>query len=133
MTKVSSATALVALAHELYTMRQASDGTVFAVPRKGARLTYPLRGGRTSLRSTLAREYFKREKTAASQQALSDALAVLEVRARTSPLSRCTYVPPSTPAPTGSTSATRPPRRYASRRAGGRYWTSVRRCSAGRP
>jgi hypothetical protein len=74
----SVATKLIDLAQSEYSIRLASDGTVFAVPLTGPRIVYPLRGGRTSLRAALARRYFQRYGKAANQQALADALLTLE-------------------------------------------------------
>ena len=74
----SVATQLVELASEVYNVSLADDGTVFAVPKSGPRIVYPLRGGRSSLRSALARLYFTRTGRAASQQALADALMILD-------------------------------------------------------
>ncbi len=74
----SAATRLVEMALEDFELRLATDGTVFAVPTDGAPLTYPLRGGKVSLRAALARRYFAATGGAASQQALADALLVLE-------------------------------------------------------
>jgi len=76
--KTSVATRLVQLFKELYDVSLADDGTVFAVPKSGPRLVHPLRGGRLSLRSALARLFFSRTGRAASQQALADALMILE-------------------------------------------------------
>ncbi|MGH3521957.1 MAG: ATP-binding protein, partial [Mycobacterium sp.] len=66
------------MALESYTMHLADDSTVFAVPTNGTPLTFPLRGGRASLRATLARQYFQSTGKAAPQQSLTDALLVLE-------------------------------------------------------
>jgi hypothetical protein len=82
--KASQATLLVRLALEHYTINLAADGLVFAVPNEGPRLTYPLRGGKTSLRAELARRYFAAAGTTPSQQALADALLVLEGMGQTS-------------------------------------------------
>lgn len=76
--KESTATRLVNLALSSYEMRLADDGTVFAVPLSGERVTFPLRGGRQSLRAVLARAYFDEHGGAAPQQSLADALLVLE-------------------------------------------------------
>lgn len=74
----SVASQLVEIAQAMYSIHLATDGTVFAVPLDGPKLTFPLRGGKVSLRATLAREYFRRHHKAATQQALTDALMVLD-------------------------------------------------------
>ena len=72
------ATQLVELFSERFDVSLAHDGTVFAVPKSGPRLVYPLRGGQLSLRSSLAQLFFAGTGRAASQQALADALMILE-------------------------------------------------------
>jgi hypothetical protein len=74
----SVATVLVDIATELYTFRISTDGEAFSVPKQGAKVVALLRGGKTSLRNQLAKEYFTRYRRAAPQQALADALLVLE-------------------------------------------------------
>ena len=74
----SAATMLVELAQEHYTFGITSTGEPFAVPNHGPRVVAMLRGGKTSLRALLAREYFTRTGRAAAQQALADALLVIE-------------------------------------------------------
>lgn len=74
----SAATVLVELAQARYAFGVASTGEPFAVPNHGPRVVTMLRGGRTSLRALLAREYFTRTGRAATQQALADALLVIE-------------------------------------------------------
>ncbi|RWM25181.1 DUF6371 domain-containing protein [Mesorhizobium sp.] len=76
--KASAATALVKIAEELYDLGTSCEGEPFGVPRSGAKVVQMLRGGKMSLRSQMAREYFRRTGRAASQQALADALLVLE-------------------------------------------------------
>jgi ParB-like chromosome segregation protein Spo0J len=76
--KKSASTALVEIAEELYEFGVSDTGEVFAVPREGPKVTRLLRGGKTSLRGQLAREYFTRHRKAAPQQALADALLVVE-------------------------------------------------------
>jgi hypothetical protein len=76
--KPSVSTALVQLAHEYYTYGVSTLGDAFALPRRGPRIVSMLRGGRSSLRALLAREYFRRHGGAAPQQALADALLVVE-------------------------------------------------------
>ena len=74
----SAATTLVQLAEEHYTFGVSSTGEPFGVPRDGPKVVSMLRGGKTSLRALLAREYFTRTGRTATQQALADALLVIE-------------------------------------------------------
>jgi hypothetical protein len=76
--KKSAATVLVDLAVELYEFGCSSEGEPYAVPRSGPKVIAMLRGGRSSLRAQLARRYFARTRKAAPQQALADALLVVE-------------------------------------------------------
>jgi hypothetical protein len=74
----SAATSLVELAQEFYTFGVSDTGEPFALPAGGPKVVAMLRGGKTSLRALLAREYFTRTGKAATQQALADALLVIE-------------------------------------------------------
>jgi hypothetical protein len=74
----SAATTLVELAQEFYTFGVSDTGEPFALPSDGPQVVAMLRGGKTSLRALLAREYFTRTGRAATQQALADALLVIE-------------------------------------------------------
>jgi hypothetical protein len=74
----SVATALVDLAQEFYTFGVSDLGEPFAIPIGGPRVVAMLRGSKTSLRALLARAYFSRTGKAATQQALADALLVIE-------------------------------------------------------
>lgn len=76
--KPSAATILVEIAHDAYAFGLSEDGDAFAVAKTGPKVVSTLRGGRQSLRASLAREYFRRHGRAAPQQALADALLVLE-------------------------------------------------------
>lgn len=76
--KPSAATAIVEIAHRLYNFGLSIDGDTFAVPKRGPKVVSTLRGGKHSLRATLAREYYRLHKRAAPQQALADALLVLD-------------------------------------------------------
>lgn len=76
--KKSAATVLVGLAGKLYEFGVSPEGETFGVPRVGPKVVAMLRGGRTSLRAQLARRYFKLTSKAAPQQALADALLVVE-------------------------------------------------------
>jgi hypothetical protein len=78
------ATVLVEIAHERYRFGVSTEGDVFAVPKDGPRVVSLLRGGRKSLRAELAREYFARARRTAPQQALADALLVIEGTAQES-------------------------------------------------
>lgn len=73
----SASTVLVEIAEQLYTFGT-SDGETFAVPITGPRITRLLRGGQSSLRAQLSREYYRRTGRAAPQSALADALLVVE-------------------------------------------------------
>lgn len=74
----SAATMLVELAQEFYAFGVSDTGEPFALPNTGPKVVAMLRGGKTSLRALLAREYFTRTRRAATQQALADALLVIE-------------------------------------------------------
>lgn len=80
--KKSAATVLVELARERYTFGQSADGEPFATPIMGDPVTLLLRGGKRGLRSELARAYYAAHEKAAPQQALADALLVIEGMAR---------------------------------------------------
>jgi hypothetical protein len=74
----SAATVLVQLAQEHYTFGISSTWEPFGLPQDGPKVVAMLRGGKTSLRAQLAREYYTRTGRAAAQQALADALLVIE-------------------------------------------------------
>jgi len=76
--KKSAATILVEIAQALYEFGVSEDGETYGVPRTGPKVVLLLRGGTTSLRAQLAREYFRRKDRAAPQQALADALLTLD-------------------------------------------------------
>lgn len=76
--KVSVATLLVGIAEGLYRFGVSDTGQTFAVPRTGPKVVAMLRGGKLSLRAQLAREFFRLHGKAAPQQALADALLVIE-------------------------------------------------------
>jgi hypothetical protein len=76
--KKSAATVLVELALSEFRFGVAPDGETFAVPKRGPKVVSTLRGNRSSLRALLARQYFRRTQRAAPQQALADALLVIE-------------------------------------------------------
>ena len=54
----SASTVLVDLAQECYTFGVTDTGEPFAIPSDGPKVVAMLRGGKTSLRALLAREYF---------------------------------------------------------------------------
>jgi hypothetical protein len=74
----SQATALVRLARELYEFSISDTGETFAVPKAGPKVVALLRGSKTSLRGPLARKFFEKHGKAPAQQALADALNVIE-------------------------------------------------------
>jgi hypothetical protein len=76
--KKSAATILVDLAEQLYEFGTSTDGETFGVPRAGPKVVVLLRGGHTSLRKQLAREYRRRYGKVAPAQALTDALTTLD-------------------------------------------------------
>lgn len=76
--KRSAATVLVDLASGLFHFGVSTDGETFAVPKDGPPVVALLRGGKSSLRARLARRYFAKIGKAAPQQALADALLVIE-------------------------------------------------------
>lgn len=84
----SAATQLVGIATELYDFGVSDAGETFAVPKAGPRVLFMLRGGKSSLRAQLSREFFTRTGKAAPQQALADALLVVEGMAQEEPESR---------------------------------------------
>ena len=79
---------LVALAIERYDLARSEDGDPFAVDRLGPNVAQTLRGGRASLRASLAASYAERFDKVPPAQALVDALAVLEGRALERPRQR---------------------------------------------
>lgn len=79
--KPSQATALVRLAEAKYDIGLSTDDDVFCVPKSGPQVVRQLRGN-GGLRPELASAYFAEFGRAASGQALADALAVLEGKAR---------------------------------------------------
>jgi hypothetical protein len=75
--KKSAATLLVGLALDRYQFGCTEDGQPFAI-KEGGHVVRMLRGGKNSLRAELSQAYYWRYGTAAPQQALADALLVLE-------------------------------------------------------
>lgn len=80
--KRSAAALLVDLALERYRFGVTPEGEAFAVPTAGGHVVRMLRGGRFSLRAELAALYRKVTGRIAAQQALADALLVLEGEAQ---------------------------------------------------
>ena len=76
--KKSAASALAALAEELYDFGVSKEGEPYALPKQGPRVVSMLRGGKASLRTQLAREFWRSEGRVAPQQALADAMLVCE-------------------------------------------------------
>ena len=76
--KKSAATTLVEMAREQYDFGISTTGETFAIPKTEPRLVAMLRGSKTSLRGRLARDYFREYRRAAPQQALADALLVID-------------------------------------------------------
>ena len=74
----SQATTLVEMSLQKYEFGISTTGETFAISKTGPRLVAMLRGSRTSLRGQLAKEYFREYHRAASQQALADALLVID-------------------------------------------------------
>jgi hypothetical protein len=79
--KPSAADFIVDLAMDRYDFARAEDGEPFAIDRAGPNVARMFRGGRASLRSTLAAAFAERFGKVPPAQALVDALAVLEGRA----------------------------------------------------
>ena len=80
----SAATRLVEMAMEKYDFSISTVGEAYALPKSRPKIVALLRGSKSSLRGQLAREYFRSIGKAASQQALADALAVLDGMAQES-------------------------------------------------
>lgn len=74
----SAATQLVELAMARYILGTTPEGDPFAIPKSGGHVARSLRGGKAGLRAELSREYYRLHEKAAPQQALADALLVLE-------------------------------------------------------
>ena len=80
----SAATRLVEMAMKKYGFGISTVGEAYALPKSGPKIVALLRGSKTSLRGQLALEYFRKTRKAAPQQALADALAVLDGMAQES-------------------------------------------------
>ncbi|WP_198407093.1 ATP-binding protein [Nocardia terpenica] len=74
----AASTVLVGLARDRYELGVTGDGAVFAVAKSGSHVARMLRGGKLGLRAELSAAYFDACGRAAPQQALADALLVLE-------------------------------------------------------
>lgn len=74
----SASTELTEIACERYEFGLGDGSETFAVPKDGPRVALMLRGGKTSLRGQLARDYYARTGRAAGQQALADAMLVID-------------------------------------------------------
>jgi hypothetical protein len=75
--KPSAASQLVEMALDRYHFGVTEDGQPYAV-RPGRHVVRMLRGGKNSLRAELSQAFYQKHKKAAAQQALADALLVLE-------------------------------------------------------
>ncbi|HEY6684707.1 MAG TPA: hypothetical protein VI094_00715 [Propionibacteriaceae bacterium] len=73
----SAASQLVELALQRYQFGVTQDGQPYAI-RPGRHVVRILRGGKDSLRAELSQAYYQKHKKAPPQQALADALLVLE-------------------------------------------------------
>lgn len=74
----TAADILVDIAESLYDFGVTDDGDTYALPKSGPRVVLLLRGGKTSLRAQLAREYRRKMRRVAPQQALASALLCIE-------------------------------------------------------
>ena len=74
----SISTTLVQIALQSYEFGVSTTGETFAVPISGPPVVSILRGSKTSLKGQLARTHFREYGKAAPQQALADALLVIE-------------------------------------------------------
>lgn len=79
--KLSQASALVALAADLFELGVTDAGEPFGVRKGGPNVAAQLRGGRTSLRATLAAAFAAEYGKVPTSSALADALLVIEGRA----------------------------------------------------
>jgi hypothetical protein len=77
----AGAAAIVKLAEERFTFGVTVTGEPYAVLKDGPNLALRFRGGRHSLRATLAKLFYEKNATTARAQDLADALLVLEGRA----------------------------------------------------
>lgn len=80
--KKSASTILVEIALDRYDFYVGDSGETFAIPKNGPTVTLPVRGGKVSLRKQLAKSYFAKMRKAAPQQALADAMMVIEGHAQ---------------------------------------------------
>jgi hypothetical protein len=84
----SASTLLVELALDRYEFGCTEDGKPFAV-RPGGHVVRMLRGGKNSLRAELSQAYYWRYRKAPPQQALADALLVLDGEATSRTPKQC--------------------------------------------
>jgi len=131
--QTSVATALVELAQRFYTFGVSDTGETFALPIDGPQIVAMLRGGKTSLRALLAREYFT---SAAGQRTRRHSLTRSSSlrawpRTRKSPGSTCEQR--STTETSGSTLATTPAARCRSPAPAGQWRARDRSCSSAPP
>jgi hypothetical protein len=105
--KKSASTLLVDLALKRYEFGVTEEGQPFAV-RPGGHVVRMLRGGQNSLRAELSQLFYRMHGKAAPQQALADALLVLEGKRSMATRARCTYGSRLARERSGSILATRP-------------------------
>jgi hypothetical protein len=74
----SVATQLVEIARRTYTLGVSTLGEPYAIPTTGPKVVHMFRGSKLSLRAELGRLYFERTGRAATQQARTDAIGILE-------------------------------------------------------
>ncbi len=80
VSRKSAASVLVQLALDRYDLCVTADGEPYVVARPDRHVVRMLRGGKASLRAELSNAYFEASGKAAPQQALADALLVVEGR-----------------------------------------------------
>jgi hypothetical protein len=128
--KKSAAQQLVELALECYDLGVDTDDKPFAV-RKGGHVTRPLKGGKRSLRKELGGLFYRMTGKTASQNALAEAMDVLEFEATEKPSRPSSHVRVARTeltASSTSTSATRASGSSASPPPAGRSSTETPMC-----
>ena len=74
----SVSTVLVEIALNEYTFGVSTLGETFAISKQGPKIVSMLRGSKKSLRALLARTHFNKFRKVAPQQAIADAMMVLD-------------------------------------------------------
>jgi hypothetical protein len=105
--KPSAASQLVELALERYGFGVTDDDQPYAV-QPGRHVVRMLRGGKNSLRAELSKEFYKQHQKVPAQQALADAMLVLDGMAQDRTLIRFILGLRKQTAPSGSTWAIQP-------------------------